>query len=53
MGFFQLTVNKAVISRWENGKWKCCPNNKHLIAYANYFNIDLNYLLELRISKEK
>ncbi|NME35793.1 MULTISPECIES: helix-turn-helix domain-containing protein [Fusobacterium] len=48
---YGLTVNKAMISRWENGS--VVPDNKHLIAYANYFNIDLNYLLGLSNIKRK
>lgn len=42
---YGLTVNKAMISRWENGS--VVPNNKHLVAYAKYFDMNINYLLGL------
>lgn len=40
---YGLTVNKSMISRWENGS--AMPDNKHIIAYSKYFDVDINYLL--------
>ena len=34
-----------MISRWENGT--AIPDNKHIVAYAKYFDIDMNYLIGL------
>lgn len=48
---YGLTVNKAMISRWENGS--VVPDNKHLIAYTKYFDVDINYLLGLSNVKRK
>ena len=42
---YNLNVNKSMISRWENGT--AIPDNKHIIAYAKYFDIDMNYLIGL------
>lgn len=38
-----LSINKGMISRWENGR--STPYNTYLIAYAKEFNLDMNYLL--------
>lgn len=40
---YGLNVNKSMISRWENGT--AMPDNKHVIAYSKYFDVDINYLL--------
>ena len=40
---YNLNVNKSMISRWENGT--AIPDNKHIVAYAKYFDIDMNYLI--------
>lgn len=40
---YNLTINKSMISRWENNKAE--PYNTYLSAYARQFNVDLNYLL--------
>lgn len=40
-----ISINKVMISRWENGK--SIPDLKQIIAYAKHFNIDINYLLRL------
>ena len=42
---YNLNVNKSMISRWENGT--AIPDNKHIVAYAKYFDIDMNYLIGL------
>lgn len=47
---YNLKVNKSMISRWENGS--AIPDNKHIIAYAKYFNIDMNYLYGLTDVKQ-
>ena len=40
---YGLNVNKSMISRWERGE--TIPDNKHIVAYSKYFDIDINYLL--------
>lgn len=40
---YGLNVNKSMISRWERGE--VMPDNKHIVAYSKYFDIDINYLL--------
>ena len=40
---YGLNVNKSMISRWESGT--AMPDNKHVIAYSKYFDVDINYLL--------
>lgn len=40
---YGLSVNKSMISRWENGT--AMPDNKNIIAYSKYFDVDINYLL--------
>ena len=47
---YNLKVNKSMISRWENGS--AIPDNKHILAYAKYFNIDMNYLYGLTDVKQ-
>lgn len=47
---YQLTINKSMISRWENNKSE--PYNTYLSAYAKEFNVDMNYLLGI-IDEEK
>ena len=42
---YNLNINKSMISRWENGT--AIPDNKHIVAYAKYFDIDMNYLIGL------
>ena len=42
---YNLNVNKSMISRWENGT--AIPDNNHIVAYAKYFDIDMNYLIGL------
>ncbi|AYZ73443.1 XRE family transcriptional regulator [Fusobacterium necrophorum] len=42
---YDLSVNKSMISRWETGI--AVPDNKHIVAYAKYFDIDMNYLIGL------
>lgn len=42
---YNLSVNKSMISRWETGI--AVPDNKHIVAYAKYFDIDMNYLIGL------
>ena len=44
-----FTVNKGMISKWENNRSK--PNNSNLVAYAKYFNVSLNFLLGLTDDK--
>lgn len=38
---YNLNINKSMISRWENGT--AIPDNRHIVAYAKYFDIDMNY----------
>lgn len=42
---YSLSINKGMISRWENNKTS--PDNIYLTAYAKYFDIDLNYIVGL------
>ena len=42
---YNLNINKSMISRWENGT--AIPDNKHIVAYAKYFDVDMNYLIGL------
>lgn len=42
---YNLNINKSMISRWENGT--AIPDNRHIVAYAKYFDIDMNYLIGL------
>jgi transcription regulator len=48
---YGLRVNKSMMSRWENGT--AVPDNKHIVAYADYFDIDMNYLIGLTNVKRK
>lgn len=48
---YDLNVNKSMISRWETGV--SVPDNKHIVAYAKYFDIDMNYLIGLTNVKRK
>ena len=40
-----------MVSRWETGI--AVPDNKHVVAYAQYFDIDMNYLMGLTNVKRK
>ena len=40
-----------MMSRWENGT--AVPDNKHIVAYAKFFDIDMNYLIGLTNIKRK
>ncbi len=42
---------KSMVSRWETGI--AVPDNKHVVAYAQYFDIDMNYLMGLTNVKRK
>lgn len=42
---YGLNVNKSMVSRWENEI--AFPDGRHVMAYAKYFNIDINYLYGL------
>nr|DAT60629.1 MAG TPA: helix-turn-helix domain protein [Caudoviricetes sp.] len=48
---YGLRVNKSMMSRWENGT--AVPDNKHIVAYADYFDVDMNYLIGLTNVKRK
>ena len=48
---FNLKINKSMMSRWENGT--AVPDNKHIVAYAKFFDIDMNYLIGLTNIKRK
>lgn len=48
---FNLRINKSMISRWENGS--AVPDNKHISAYAIFFDVDMNYLIGLTDIKRK
>lgn len=48
---YDLKVNKSMVSRWENGV--AVPDNKHIVAYADYFDVDMNYLIGLTDIKRK
>lgn len=48
---YGLRVNKSMMSRWENGT--AVPDNKHIVAYADYFDVDMNYLIGLTDIKRK
>ena len=48
---YGLNVNKSMISRWETGL--SVPDNKHIVAYAKYFDVDMNYLIGLTNVKRK
>lgn len=48
---FKLNVNKSMISRWETGI--AVPDNKHITAYAKYFDVDMNYLIGLTNVKRR
>lgn len=48
---FNLKINKSMMSRWENGT--AVPDNKHIIAYAKFFDVDMNYLIGLTNIKRK
>lgn len=48
---YNLRVNKSMMSRWENGT--AVPDNKHIVAYADYFDVDMNYLIGLTNVKRK
>ena len=48
---YGLNVNKSMVSRWETGI--AVPDNKHVVAYAQYFDIDMNYLMGLTNVKRK
>ena len=45
-----LGMNQNSISRYENGERQA--DYKTLIAFANYFNVSLDYLLERTDKKE-
>lgn len=40
---FNTTINKGMISKWENSKEQ--PRLEYIINIADYFNIDISYLL--------
>lgn len=42
---YGLNVTKSMISRWENGLAE--PTNKYVSAYAKYFGLDMNDLLDI------
>lgn len=42
---FNLKITKSMMSRWENGSTQ--PTNIFLSAYAQYHDVDLNYLVGL------
>ena len=42
---FNLKITKSMMSRWETGAAQ--PTNIFLSAYAQYHNVDLNYLVGL------
>ena len=44
---FDVTINKSMISRWESNK--ATPLNTYLTYYAKYFNVTLDYLLDIDI----
>lgn len=46
-----LNVNRVNISNWENGK-EIIPLDK-LIAYSDYFNVSIDYLLSLTNKKNE
>lgn len=48
---YSLNINKSIISRWEENL--STPNKEQLEAYADYFNININYLLGITDSFEK
>ncbi|MFZ8015665.1 helix-turn-helix domain-containing protein [Fusobacterium watanabei] len=48
---YGLNVNKSMISRWETGL--SVPDNKHIVAYAKHFDVDMNYLIGLTNVKRK
>lgn len=48
---FNLKINKSMMSRWENGT--AVPDNKHIVAYAKFFDVDMNYLIGLTDIKRK
>ena len=48
---YGLNINKSMISRWETGL--SVPDNKHIVAYAKYFDVDINYLIGLTNVKRK
>lgn len=48
---YGLNINKSMISRWETGT--SVPDNKHIVAYAKYFDVDMNYLIGLTNVKRK
>ena len=41
---YNLSISKSMISRWENDI--VVPATDYLIAYADYFNADLNWLMD-------
>ena len=48
---YGLNVTKSMISRWENGLAE--PTNKYVSAYAKYFGLDMNDLLDIPASMVK
>lgn len=48
---YGLNVTKSMISRWENGLAE--PTNKYVSAYAKYFGLDMNDLLDIPVSMVK
>ena len=48
---YGLNVTKSMISRWENGLAE--PTNKYVSAYAKYFGLDMNDLLDIPASRVK
>lgn len=44
---YNATINKSMISRWEANK--TTPLNTYLTYYAKYFNVTLDYLLDIHI----
>lgn len=45
---FNANVGKSMISRWESNK--TVPLNTYLTYYAKYFNVTLDYLLDIEIA---
>lgn len=44
---YDVNISKSMISRWESGK--TTPINTYLTFYAKYFNVTLDYLLDINI----
>ena len=41
-----IGVSKSSVTYWENGSFE--PKTAHLIKYAEYFNVSVDYLLGLK-----